>query len=413
MVIEVASDKRFCFSCLELPRTGVDEGSGGVYLTRAKAGGMIITQAERKARLALALTKGVGPVRGRVLMDVFGSAEKVFEAGVEKVREMGRLPSKTADDLHKGPARAEKELKRLDRMGGWAVVLGDDDYPLLLKEIPTPPLALFGLGTLDPMDKQAVAVVGSRQATHYGRKVTDRLSRELAALGITVVSGLAVGIDAAAHQGALNGGGRTIAVLGCGLNVDYPSRNRQLKADIAGSGAVLSEYPLDKGPRAGAFPARNRIIAGLAKGVVVAEGSPRSGSLITVDHALDFGRAVMAVPGPIFDRRREGPHNLIRQGAALVTSGREVAEELWPEADRVKPGQVSLFDEGYLPGPDPAEGLEPDAAKVFTRLEATPLHIDELTRLSGLLPEQIQVTLLDLELMGLVRRLPGQLFVRN
>ncbi len=363
--------------------------------------------------MALALTKGIGPVRGRVLLDVFGSAQAVFRAGPEKLRKRGGLPGDAVEELKKGTHRAEKELKRLEGLGAWAVVLGEDEYPCLLKEIPTPPLALFGLGTLEPQDNQAVAVVGSRDATHYGRKATDRLARELASLGITVVSGLAVGLDAVAHQGTLNGGGRTIAVLGCGLNVDYPRQNRRLKEDIVGSGAILSEYPLGTRPWAGAFPARNRIIAGLAKGVVVAEGSPRSGSLITADHALEFGRTVMAVPGPIFDRRREGPHNLIRQGAALVTTGREVEEELWPEADRVKPGQISLFDEGHLPGPDPSQGLEPEAAKLFNLLETTPLHIDELTRLSDLLPEQVQVMLLDLELMGLVRRLPGQLFTRN
>ena len=372
-----------------------------------------ITQEERRARLALALIPGVGPSRAKVLIEVFGSAAEVFGASPGEVREVGRLLDKSAEVLAEALPKAEEEEKRLAQIGGWAVVLGEETYPALLREIPYPPLALFGLGTLEQRDAQAVAIVGSRQATHYGQKVTARMAGELAGLGITVVSGAAVGIDAAAHRGALDGGGRTIAVLGCGLNVDYPKPNRKLKIDIAASGAVLSEYPLDSPPLAGVFVSRNRIIAGLAKGVVVAEGSPRSGSLITADHALDYGRVVMAVPGPVFDRRREGPHNLIRKGAALVTSAQDVADELWPEADRVRPGQAALFDDVALPGPDPTEGLEPRAAAIFSRLEAAPIHVDELIRGSELEPQQVQTILFDLEMMGLVKRLPGQLYVRN
>ena len=375
--------------------------------------GGIINQEERQARLALALNPGLGPVRCMALIDYFGSAEKVLAADPPQVREAGRLSVDVEWDPAKARERAGLEMKRLESMGGWAVVLGQPEYPALLTEIPVPPLALYGLGTLEPGDGRAVAVVGSRKATHYGRKTTYRLAWEMAGLGLTIVSGLAVGVDAMAHKGALEGGGRTIAVLGCGLDVNYPPPNRELRAAIIKSGAVLSEYRLGTEPRPGHFPVRNRIIAGLSRGVVVAEGSPRSGSLITADHALEFGRTVMAVPGPIFDRRREGPHNLIRQGAVLVTSGADVAEELWPDADRVRPGQMSLFGEESLPGLDPAKGLEPEAAKVFEHLETNPIHADELIRAVGLPPQKTQVILLDLELLGLVRRLPGQLFVRN
>lgn len=372
-----------------------------------------MTPEERKARLALALIPGVGPSRAKVLLQVFGSAREVFGASKEEVREVGRLLDQSVAVFEQALDRAEEEEQRLADLGGWAVVLGEETYPPLLREIPVPPLALFGLGTLEQRDTQAVAMVGSRQCTLYGRKITTLMAGELAGMGITIVSGAAVGIDAAAHQGALEGGGRTIAVLGCGLNVDYPKPNRRLKAEIAESGALLSECPLDTPPRAGVFVSRNRIIAGLAKGVVVAEGSPRSGSLITADHALDFGRTVMAVPGQVFDRRREGPHNLIRSGAALVTSAREVAGELWPEADRVRPSQAALFDEGPLPGPNPAEGLEPLARSIFESLESTPVHVDELIRGSEMEAQQVHTILLDLELMGLVRRLPGQNYIRN
>jgi len=377
------------------------------------AGEEIITEAEKTARLALALSEGVGPVRAGTLLEEFGSAEAVFAASPAELEERARLPRETVKNLSFGLEWAAAENEALDRLGGFVLVWGEEAYPPLLAQIHRPPLALFGLGGLEEADSQAVAIVGSRQATDYGLRTTFRLAQELAEMGICVVSGMAVGIDAAAHQGALKAGGRTIAVLGCGLDVDYPRENVGLKERIAASGAVLTEYPLGTEPRPGLFPVRNRIIAGLAKGVVVSEGSPRSGSLITADLAADFGRSVMAVPGPLTDRRREGPHRLIRQGAALVTSGREVAQELWPEADQVSPAPAPLFDQTSPPGPDPAGGLEPKAAKVFGLLEAEPRHVDRLTRAAGISAGEIQVILLDLELMGLVRRLPGQMFIKN
>ena len=359
------------------------------------------------------MSDGVGPIRARALLDRFGSAGAVFDISRAKLAQEGLLPAKAVDNLSSGLEWAAREREELEKRGGFALVWGEEPYPPLLRQIPRPPLALFGLGELEESDSQAVAVVGSRQATDYGLRTTFRLAQELAELGICVVSGLAVGIDTAAHRGALKAGGRTIAVLGCGLDIDYPRENVRLKERIASSGAVLSEYPLGTEPRPGLFPVRNRIIAGLVKGVVVSEGSPRSGSLITADLAADFGRSIMALPGPLTDRRREGPHRLIRQGAALVTSGEEVSQELWPEADRVAPASAPLFDQAGPAGPDPAAGLETRAAKVFGLLEDEPKHVDKLTRAAGYPAEEIQVILLDLELMGLARRLPGQMFIRN
>ncbi|MBW1712831.1 MAG: DNA-protecting protein DprA [Deltaproteobacteria bacterium] len=371
-----------------------------------------MTDSERTARLALALSEGIGPVRGKILLDVFGSAGRALAARAGSLQERAGLPAKVAANLGRAWQRALIELKRLTALGGWVIVRGDDNYPELLAQIPDPPLALFGLGRLQAGDSQALAVVGSRQATDYGRRTTHRLARELAGLGICVVSGLAVGIDTAAHEGALTGGGRTIAVLGCGLDVDYPLDNVGLKRRIADQGAVLTEYPLGTKPHPGIFVGRNRIIAGLVQGVVVAEASPRSGALITAGHALDFGRTVMAVPGPLTDRRREGTHALIRQGAILVTSGREAAAEMWPQD-----GQPSLFDQEHHgdggSAPEPSPELQGEAAAIYSLLEASPRHIDELIRQSGLPSDKVQVVLLELELEGLVRQLPGQQFVKH
>lgn len=371
-----------------------------------------MTAKEKTARLALALTAGIGPVRGRWLLDVFGSAETALGASPEKLRQKGGLPKKVASGLKDGLAWAEEETARLDKLGGWVMVYGEESYPDLLAGIDRPPLALFGRGEITPADDKAVAIVGSRHGTEYGRRVTMMMARELARSGVTVVSGLAVGIDTAAHQGALDGGGRTIGVLGCGLDVDYPKPNRRLKEEIVGSGAMITEYPLGTQPKAGTFPARNRIIAGLAKGTVVAEASPRSGSLITAKQALDFGREVMAVPGLVTDRRRAGTHTLIRQGAALVGSGRHVIEELWPEGaesgERVRGPNWEPVEEDR-----PEIELEPETARVFDQVEGSPRHVDDIIRGSGLPPEEVVGRLLDLELEGLVARQDGQMFVRK
>jgi len=364
-----------------------------------------ISPGERLARLALSLTEGVGPVLGRKLISAFSSAEAALEAGAEDLETQAGLPREAAVRLQVGLRRAEAELEALERLGGWVILWGEADYPEALSQIYGPPLALFGLGRLRAEDNRAVALVGSRQATDYGRRTTRQMAKDLAWFGATIVSGLAVGIDAAAHEGALKGGGRTIAVLGCGLDVDYPRENLKLKGLIAEQGAILTEFPLGSDPAAWRFPVRNRIIAGLVRGVVVGEASPSSGSLITARLALDFGRTVMAVPGPVSDRRREGTHQLIREGAVLVASGRDVVQELWPEALA-----------GAEPRPlaaEPGQDLEPGLKAVFDLVEAAPRHADEIIRAAARPPEEILGRLLDLELRGLIRQLPGQLFVKS
>src|SRR2546428_853354 len=280
----------------------------------------------------------------------------------------------------------------------------DARYPAWLRTIPDPPAVLYCDGVPEPQDRQAVAIVGSRQATPYGLRVTDALAGELSGLGFTIVSGFARGIDAAAHRAALAAGGRTIAVLGCGLDVDYPPGHASLRAEIAGNGAVLTEFVPGTPPLAGHFPRRNRIISGLALGVVVVEAADDSGSLITARLALEQGREVFAVPGPIDVPTSQGPHGLLKQGATLVETVDDIVEELLPQLDR--PLQT-LKTEPIAALPEHVE-LSPSERTVLEVMSREPLHLDDLTERSRLTTPAVAAILLGLELKALVKQLPGQ-----
>src|SRR5881628_3834210 len=282
--------------------------------------------------------------------------------------------------------------------------LGDERYPELLRAIHDPPAVLYCDGSVEPGDRQAVAIVGSRQATPYGLRITETLAGELSALGFTILSGFARGIDAAAHRAALAAGGRTIAVLGCGLDVDYPPGHASLHAEIAGSGAVLTEFAPGTPPRATNFPRRNRIISGLALGVVVVEAAEDSGSLITARLALEQGREVFAVPGPIDVPTSQGPHGLLKQGATLVETVDDIVEELLPQLDR--PLQT-LKTEPIAALPEHVE-LSPSERTVLEVMSREPLHLDDLTERSRLTTPAVAAILLGLELKALVKQLPGQ-----
>src|SRR3989454_8361792 len=282
--------------------------------------------------------------------------------------------------------------------------LADEHYPAWLRAIPDPPPVLYCDGSLEPGDRQAVAIVGSREATPYGLRVTDALARELSRLGFTIVSGFARGIDAAAHRAALASGGRTVAVLGCGLDVDYPSGHASLRAEIAGSGAVLTEFDPGTPPRATNFPRRNRIISGLALGVVVVEATEDSGSLITARLALEQGREVFAVPGPIDVPTSRGTHGLIKQGAKLVETVDDIMEELLPQLDR--PLQT-LKTEPIAALSEHGE-LSSSERTVLDLMSREPLHLDDLTERSRLTTPAVAGILLGLELKALVKQLPGQ-----
>ena len=290
--------------------------------------------------------------------------------------------------------------------------LADEHYPAWLRAIPDPPPVLYCDGSMEPGDRQAVAIVGSRQATPYGLRVTDALARELSRLGFTIVSGFARGIDAAAHRAALASGGRTVAVLGCGLDVDYPSGHASLRAEIAGSGAVLTEFAPGTAPFATNFPRRNRIISGLALGVVVVEAAEDSGSLITARLALEQGREVFAVPGPIDAPTSQGPHGLLKQGAKLVETVDDIVEELLPQLETMR---TPLSQDSMVTGagkrrsfaPKPPD-LSPEEQVVLRVMGREPRHLDDLTEQSHLPAAEVARILLGLELKALVHQLPGQ-----
>ncbi|MGD9948804.1 MAG: DNA-processing protein DprA [Desulfobulbus sp.] len=301
--------------------------------------------------------------------------------------------------------RAQEELERLEILGGMLLCPESSEFPRALLSIPDPPAVLRCRGDVSLLSTPAVALIGSRAATEYGRRIAFRLATELAGQSLVVVSGAAYGIDAAAHRGALEADGKTIAVLGCGLDVAYPKTHAPLLAEIAVRGLILSEYPLGSKPESFHFPARNRLISGLVQGVVVVEATEKSGSLITAGLALDQGREVLAVPGRIDSSKSAGTHWLIRQGAHLVRHVDDILEALaWRQ-------------EGHVPVHDGAHEKTRIAFShaerlLWDTLEVYPQDIDSLVRRTGLSVVDLHGLLLQLELKGLVRQLPGQLYER-
>jgi DNA processing protein len=294
-------------------------------------------------------------------------------------------------------------------LGGRLFTIEDGEYPELLRQIASPPALLFALGTPD-FAQPAVALVGTRQASEYGLFMARQLAAGLARQGLCVVSGMASGIDTAAHQGALEVGGRTLAVLGCGPDVIYPRANAPLHARIQQKGAVLAEYPLGHPPDAGTFPRRNRLISGLSLGAVVVEAPAQSGALITAAFALDQNREVFAVPGEVRGGRSAGCHRLVKEGAKLVEGVSDILEELGPRFEQ-RSQLVLDFSPAFTPSPQPE--LSPQEKRVFELLGEEPLHVDPLAARAGLpVPELLRI-LLDLELEGQVMQLPGKRFVRQ
>jgi DNA processing protein len=310
--------------------------------------------------------------------------------------------------------REHKRISPDTNAGIRRIAAGDGDYPVQLAASASAPPELWVRGEIDADDAVAVAVVGSRRATAYGLAIAEEMSRELAARGVTVVSGLARGIDSAAHRGALAAGGRTIAVLGTGVDVIYPAENRRLAGSIAESGALVSQFAPGTPPLAYHFPARNRVIAGLALGVVVVEAAERSGALITAGFAAELGREVMAVPGRVTSPESAGAHRLIQDGAALVTSWEDVVAQL--------PARWKACVQARRHGPDAREGfLDPvgdggaaasdDAMRVLGAIGEDPVTIDDVIDRSGLGSGRAAALLLDLELAGRVRQVDGKRFV--
>jgi DNA processing protein len=363
-------------------------------VTTAAESAASIDDVERAAWVAFNRAPGVGVVRFRRLLDRFGTLSDAWRASSVALAEAG-LDRRSVEGVVQlqGTLDPERELARVRAAGLAVVTWRDEAYPELLGAIPDPPPVLYVRGSLAPHDGGAVAMVGTRRATVYGRDVAERLARDLAQHGITIVSGLAKGIDTHAHRGALAGGGRTIAVLAHGLDTLYPPENRRLAAEMVERGALVSDYPLGTGPLAENFPPRNRIISGLAAGVIVVEADHRSGALITSKFALEQGRDVFAVPGPINAPSSRGCNRLIQDGARLIASAEDVLLELNPHlvAPRAAPAPTQLtLEDGH-----------PLVAALRELGQAA--HVDELARSLGLPIAEVTGGLALLELTGQVR----------
>ncbi len=359
--------------------------------------------------ILLTLVPGVGPHLFGALLERFGTAGRVLDASLSALRGVAGIGPKVAEKVHQARKEldAAVEIALCRQHGVDLLPRGDPPYPPPLLEIPDPPALLYVRGTLEPRDQLAIALVGSRRCTPYGLRIAEKLAASLARTGFTIVSGLARGIDAAAHRGALKAGGRTIAVLANGLEQVYPSEHGELANEVAARGAVLSELPMRQGPIAGLFPQRNRIISGLCLGVVVVEAAPRSGSLSTANHAMEQNREVFAVPGPVDSLCSRGCHRLIRDGARLVETVDDILEELGPLVREVH----TAPDEPAVR--HPAElALSDQERSLLGQLESAPSGVDELIVRTGLTASQVLATLSVLELKRLVRRLPGHQFIR-
>lgn len=339
------------------------------------------------------------------LADHFGSLRNAWAA---KERELTGLPGIGAEKLagivrHRAETTPESLAEKLRKLNIQFLCFKDAGYPRQLKNIFDPPAVLFLRGKTSPDDELAVAVVGARKPTPYGQIVAEKLAKDLAAVGVTVVSGMARGIDTSAHKGALSAGGRTLAVLGCGLDVVYPRENKKLMEQIAETGAVLSEFPPGSAPEAWHFPARNRVISGLSLGTVVVEAGEKSGALITANFALEQGRDVMAVPGNVTGSLSRGPHRLIKQGARLVEGAGDIIDEL---------GLERLFP---LPEKDerPALKISKEEEILYRLLTLEPVSLETIIIKSGLTPQKVMAALMYLELKGLTRQLPGKSYIRT
>jgi DNA processing protein len=362
----------------------------------------LVPPGDTLAWLALALVPGLTSARAWKLVERFGTPCAVLDAGAEQLVAAG-VSERVATAVQMAGPQAVRERDRIDAAGASLVVWSDARYPALLRKISDPPLALVMRGTLEPGDALAVAVVGARRATEYGRRVAEELAGGFAHAGLTVVSGLAAGIDAAAHRAALAAGGRTLAVLGTGIDRVYPAWHAPLASEIVRQGALLTEFACGTPPLAHHFPQRNRVLSGLTLGTVVVEAAERSGSLITARYASEEGREVFAVPGPVGVSAHRGPHRLIREGATLVTCVEEVLAEIAPQLiARVAEARAAVAE----------RGLTSAERRILDALGTEGRHLDDVIHHVGVPAGGALETLLALELRGLVRQLPGKRFRR-
>lgn len=358
-----------------------------------------------EAYIALNMIEGLGPVKVRALIDALGSPSAVFETEADALRRVRGIGEKLSETIlsQRGKIDPQGEIDRARGLGIRIVTPVDEEYPVALKSIYDPPLALYVRGALQPRDRHALALVGSRKCTHYGVTTADRLAYQLVQTGFTIVSGLARGIDTAAHQGALKAGGRTLAVLGSAIDELYPPENAGLADAIAGSGAVISEYPLGRPADRQTFPYRNRIISGLCMGVVIVESGMKSGSLHTADAAAEQGRTVFAIPGRIDAPASKGTNALIKNGAKLVDNPSDILEEfdlLVPPGMLEQPGRKSSAR--------PDVPLSEQEQALVKLLWDEPMDVDSLCRMAGFPSSRVSALLIGLEMKRVVRMLPGR-----
>ncbi|HTS62772.1 MAG TPA: DNA-processing protein DprA, partial [Candidatus Acidoferrales bacterium] len=376
--------------------------------------------------LALKLVPGLGTRISGKLLERFRTPQAIFRASRTELESAG-LSGAVAQSIASGctfeDAAAQQE--KMAEAGAELVAISDPRYPQVLREIFDPPILLFARGHVELLKSIALGVVGTRRPTPYGLAVAERLSADLAHAGLTIVSGMARGIDTAAHKGALGVGGQTVAVLGCGVDIVYPSENRKLALEIASHGLIVSEFPMGSTAFPQNFPIRNRIISGMSLGVLVVEGAQYSGSAITAKLAMDQGREVFAVPGNITSKLSWGPNLLIKQGARLVQDWNDVVSELPPESRRhlIEQGKAQLMAGGQLATgtgnqasllKDQAQELGSAARQALDTLQVdTPAHLDYLLeKIVDTSPSELIAALFELEMLGLVKQLPGKNFVK-
>lgn len=360
--------------------------------------------------LQLHLTDEVGPVTFANLVDRFGSAAEALRASTAQLATVPGIGQATAAKIVESRQQVDvaAELDLARKLGVTILTLRDGAYPYALRHIPDPPAVLYVQGELRETDAVSLAIVGSRRCSRYGFEQSQRFGHLLARAGITVISGMARGIDAAAHEGAIAAGGRTVAVLGCGLSITYPPEHDRLREQIVAHGAVVSELPLLTAPEAGHFPGRNRIIAGLSLGTLVVEAAARSGALITARLAQEYNREVFAIPGRIDSPFSQGPHNLITDGAKLVQCLDDILDDLGDVGKVIRP-----------PGADPLSDTTPIVSlteserRLLEAMDGEPRGIEELLARAGLPLPEVMSLLTQLQLKAQVSQLPGQFFIRR
>jgi DNA processing protein len=351
--------------------------------------------------IALTMLPDVGPVGSRKLISVFGTPEKIFRSPVDDIAAVGGIGINRAKHIKAFSSWnvIEKQVETLVKRGIKAVSFIEPSYPALLRETDDAPVVIYLKGDLEPQDRYAIAVIGSRKPSSYGAAVAEMISGDLASMGFTIVSGMARGIDSLSHKGALGVGGRTIAVLGSGLDVPYPPENKMLMERIAGSGFVISEFPAGTLPNRENFPRRNRVISGMSLGVLVIEATSDSGSLITAKYALDQGREVFAIPGKVTSPTSEGTNELIRKGALLTRKADDIVEELAPVL------------KGLMKSRNRSKGeVTEEEQQLCAFLSREPRQIDSISRESKLASSRVLGILLALELKGFVKQTTGKRF---